>query len=90
MANQSRHPDIYERGKKLYDEVLRSVVETPENIGKIISIDPETGDYAIADDLIAAGKAVRERHPGALMYAARIGFDAVYAFGGAKVSRTTR
>ncbi len=76
------HNDVGERGEDLYAHRLRPLVETPENIGKIISIDVDTGDYAIAEDLIAAGDLVRARHPEARMYAARIGFNAVYALGG--------
>ncbi|HTE19899.1 MAG TPA: hypothetical protein VK689_16160 [Armatimonadota bacterium] len=70
------------RGAELYEQELRRRVELPENIGKIISIDVESGDYAIAEDLIAAGDCVRARHPDAPMYAARIGYDAVFALGG--------
>jgi hypothetical protein len=74
--------EIDRRGAEIYRERLRAVVETPENIGRIISIDVESGDYAIADDLIAAGDMVRERHPDAPMYALRIGYNAVYSLGG--------
>jgi hypothetical protein len=74
--------EIDRRGQDLYERTLRAVVETPENIGRVISIDVETGDYAVADDLITAGDRVRERHPDAPMYAARIGYDAVFDVGG--------
>jgi hypothetical protein len=57
--------EINRRGTELYEQQLRPYVETPENIGKIISIDVETDDYAIADDLIVAGDRVRTRHPDA-------------------------
>jgi len=81
--------EIDRRGAEIYEEQLRIRVETPENIGRIISIDVESGDYAIADDLISAGDRVRARHPDAPMYAARIGYDAVFALGGA-LTRTAR
>ncbi len=74
--------EIDRRGTELYEGQLRCRVEVPENIGKIISIDVESGDYAIADDLILAGDRVRAKHPDAPMYAARIGYDAVFALGG--------
>ncbi len=74
--------DIDRRGREWYEQKLRPLVETSENIGKIISIDVETGDYAIGDDLMSAGDAVLARHPGAAMYGARIGYNAVYAVGG--------
>jgi hypothetical protein len=52
-------------------------------------IDVETGDYAIADDLLAAGDMVRARHPDAIMRAGRIGYNAVYAIGGT-LTRTAK
>ena len=81
--------EIDRRGEELYERQIRALVETPENIGKIVSIDVETGDYAVADDPIKAGDLVLARHPNAAMYAARIGYDAVYSLGGT-LSRTDR
>ena len=74
--------DIDRLGIELYEQKIRPLVETSENIGKIISIDVEAGDYAIADDLITADDAVLARHPGAAMYGARIGYNAVFSIGG--------
>ena len=45
--------EIGRRGKELYETKIRPIVETDENIGKLISINIETGDYAIGDDLLA-------------------------------------
>ncbi len=74
--------EISERGKALYQE-LRQRVETPENIGKEIVIDVESGDYEIATEGLTAGKRLRSRRPDAHLYGARIGYNAVYAIGGA-------
>lgn len=57
--------EIARRGKALYEQGLRPQVETGENIGKIISIDVETGDYEIDDDLLKAAHRLRDRHPDA-------------------------
>ena len=73
--------EIARRGKELYEQRLRPQVETDENIGKIISIDIESGDYAIDDDLLKAAHRVLDRHPDAALWMQRIGYDAVYAFG---------
>ena len=42
---ESSEKSISERGQEIYDLKLRTIVETEENIGKIISIDVESGDY---------------------------------------------
>ena len=78
-------PEIARRGKALYEEHVRALVETEENIGKIVSIDIETGDYEVGDDLISTGDRLFARHPGAAIYGARVGYNAVYAVGGSLV-----
>src|SRR6266536_3326875 len=74
--------EVGRRGQEIYEEKLRARVETEENIGRIISIDIETGDFEIDDDLLKAGDRLLARHPGAPLYGVRIGYDAVYAVGG--------
>ena len=81
--------EITRRGQELYEQSIRNLIETQENLGKIISIDIETGDYEIGDDLISTGDRLFARHPGAALYGARIGYNAVYAVGGSLV-RTER
>ncbi len=77
--------EIARRGKELYEQRIRALVETQENIGKIVSIDIETGDYEVGEDLISTGDRLFARHPGAALYGARIGYNAVYAVGGSLV-----
>jgi hypothetical protein len=60
-------------------------VEISENIGKIISIDIDTGDYEIDDDLVFACHRLQAKQPDALIWTERIGYDAVYAVGGTLV-----
>jgi len=81
--------EIGRRGQEIYEHLLQSTVETEANIGKIISIDIETGDYAIAEDLVSAGRLLQTTHPDAAIYGRRIGYNAVYALGGSVV-RTRR
>ena len=79
---------VGERGQDIYESRLRTLLETEENIGRIVSIDVESGDYEIADDLVAAGRRLQQRRPDARMYGKRIGYNAVYAVGGS-LNRTT-
>jgi hypothetical protein len=74
--------EITRRGKDLYENRIRSLVETPENIGRIVSIDIDTGAYVVGDDLVSTGDRLFALHPGAALYGARIGYNAVYAVGG--------
>jgi hypothetical protein len=81
--------EVARRGQELYEQGLSARVETPENIGKLISIDIETGDYEIGNDLVEIGLKLQAKHPGAALWGERIGFNAVYAVGGTLV-RTTQ
>jgi hypothetical protein len=74
--------EIARRGQIIY-ESLRGQVETASNIGKIISIDIETGNFEIDDDILRACSRLQKSHPEAILWTERIGFNAVYAVGGA-------
>ncbi len=74
-----------QRGERLYAAAIRNVVDRPENLGKIVAIDLNTGDYVIHPDLIGAYDRLRDQHADAVIWAERIGYDAVYAVGGTLV-----
>lgn len=74
--------EIVAQGEALYQARIRHQVETPENIGREIVIDIDSGDYEIDADGMAADRRLRSRRPHARFYGARIGYDAVYAIGG--------
>jgi hypothetical protein len=81
--------EIAHRGKEWYEKSIRAKVETEENIGKIIAIDIETGDYEIDGDLLKSAERLHARRPHAALWGERIGYDAVYAMGGGTLARTT-
>ena len=70
------------RGQQLYQNTLRASVETPENIGKQIVMNVETGAFEIGDDGLAASRRLLARDPDAPLYGLRIGFNAVYTLSG--------
>lgn len=80
--------EITQRGKELYHNSIRTQVETADNIGKIISINIETGEYEIGNDLLITSRQLQAKQPDAAIWTERIGFNAVYAIGGTLI-RTT-
>ncbi len=89
MGHSRFHGDeIARQGQEIYDRDVRARVETEENIGKILALDIETGEYEIDDDPIAAADRIFARHPGAAIFGAKIGYNAVNALGGA-LTRTS-
>ena len=81
--------EISQRGKTWYEQSIRAKVNTAENIGKLVSIDIETGNYELGDDSsLEAPHRLHHQHPDAAIYTLRIGYNAAYALGGV-LERTT-
>lgn len=67
--------EIVRRGEELYEHSIRARVETEENIGKIVSIDIETGDYEVDADPLLPGLRLQAKNPDAAVYGKRIGYN---------------
>jgi len=82
IQTRLNNEELGERARELYEKSLRVQVETPKNIGRIIVIDVETGDYEIDDLGIESSRRLQARHPGATLYALRIGYNTAVSFSG--------
>lgn len=80
--------EIARRAKILYDGVIRKRVETEANIGKMVIIDVETGDYLVDDLGLESSRKLRSKREGAQLYGIRIGYKSAESMGGA-VERTS-
>ena len=69
--------------KKPPKSLIRKIeaLET-ENKGMIAAIDPDSGNYFLGTDTIAAVKKGRKRLPDAVFYCIRIGYPGVYKLRG--------
>jgi hypothetical protein len=67
--------EIGTRGRDIYELRLRSQLE-PDNIGKYLVIDIETGEYEIDDDGEASSLRARKKNPDGVRYGMRIGHRA--------------
>ena len=70
------------RGKALYEQSIRSQVENEQNLGKMVIIDIESGDYEIDNIGIASAERLHVRHPYARLYGIRIGYNVAESLGG--------
>lgn len=79
---QSRYPkeEIARRGKELYENRIRAQVEAG-NLRKIVAIDIETGEFEVADDILPAAQALRQRLPDSQIWLVRVGSEGVHRFG---------
>jgi hypothetical protein len=74
--------ELSERAKAIYAGQLRHLVETKENIGKMLTIEVESGDYGIDKLGIESAHKLQARHPGAPLYGIRIGYKVAASFSG--------
>jgi hypothetical protein len=80
---QQRIDEIVKRGEEIYRQTLQERVEADKtNVGKVLVLDVDSGDYEIDDVGLSAAHRLRARRPEAVLYALRIGYDAMYALGG--------
>ena len=66
---------LVERGQRFYEENLKSLLE-PEQIGRFVAIDPESGRYFLHDNGTAALIEAHSAMPKSLFYLARVGYSA--------------
>jgi hypothetical protein len=74
--------EVAKRANQLYDSKIRQMVETAENIGKMVIIDVETGDYEVDGDGLQAAHNLYAKHPYARLFGIRIGYNVAAALGG--------
>lgn len=75
--------EVGQRGEALYEPNIRTEVETEENVGKMVIIDIETGDYEIGDESgIEAARRLHAKRPDAALYGKRIGYNVAVSLGG--------
>jgi len=80
---------VARRADEIYERSIRHTVETDENIGKMVIVDVETGDYAVDETGIESARRLREHRSGARLFGIKIGYKVAEAFGGA-LERTAR
>lgn len=73
---------VIDRAKQIYAERLQATLEA-DHRGRFVAIEPESGDYFLADTLDAAVRAARARHPSRLSHTVRVGHPAALHLGGA-------
>lgn len=70
-------------GELIYQRDIRATVETEDNIGKMVIIDIESGDYEIdSHDGLDAARNLHEKHPGASLYGVCVGYNVAASMGG--------
>jgi hypothetical protein len=75
--------EVAQRAKHFYENGIRQQVECDDNIGKMIVIDAETGEYGIDQTGVETALKLKQKKPNARLFTMRIGYDVAVSFGGA-------
>lgn len=69
--------------------VLREIhALAPKSMGKIAAVEPESGQYYLADTLLEATDKALKHHPGKVFYIVRIGYrTAHWHWGGLRLQK---
>ncbi len=74
--------EIARLGDEIYERDVRGQVETDHH-GEIVSIDVDSGSWAIGDNILEAVDRLRVQCPDAIdVWSLRVGYRAVHKFGG--------
>ncbi|MCL1472197.1 hypothetical protein [Argonema antarcticum] len=76
------HEEVARIAKQLYKTRIQQQVETEDNIGKMVIIDIETGNYEVDKTGLEAAKHLSEKNPNARLFGIRIGYNVAASFGG--------
>lgn len=74
--------EVVSAGKTLYDKQIRQLVETPDNIGKMLTLNIETGEYSIGDNPAVTILKLKQKQPLSRLFTLKIGYHTGVSFGG--------
>jgi hypothetical protein len=74
--------EIAVKATNMYADGIQQQVETPDNLGKMLTIDVETGEYFIDGSGVDGMMFLKAKRPSARLFTLRIGFSAAFGFGG--------
>lgn len=74
--------DVAKLAYRAYEGGIRKNVEIEENIGKMVIINVETGEYEVDEIGLQAAKNLQAKFPYARLFGIRIGYSVAASFGG--------
>lgn len=74
--------EVGRRARELYDNGICQQVYTEQNIGKMVIIDVETGEYAVDKIGLESARYLRNKNPFARLFGIRIGYKVAASFSG--------
>ena len=75
--------EICDAGKETLERLVKPKLR-PEDDGKFIAIDIDSGEFELDEDDYTAVARMKARHPGAEIYLARAGYPTAHRIGSAR------
>jgi len=74
--------EVARRARLLYKNSIRQQVETDENLGNMVIIDFESGDYKIDETRLKAARKLSAKNPHSPLFCLRMGYNVAVSFSG--------
>lgn len=74
--------EIAVKASNIYTDGIQQQVKTPDNLGKMLTIDVETGEYFIDESGVEGMMFLKAKRPLARLFTIKIGYSAAFGFGG--------
>ncbi len=74
--------EVARRARPLYKNSICQQVETDENLGKMVIIDFESGDYKVDETRLKAARNLSKKHPHFRLFCLRIAYNVAVSFSG--------
>ena len=74
---------VVERAKLIYAQRLQATLEA-DHRDRFVAIEPDSGEYFLAESLDEAVRAARTKHPNRISHVIRVGHIAAIHIGGAE------
>jgi hypothetical protein len=76
------HEQVALVAEDIYEKTIRSIVETPENLGQFLTLEVETGNYCMSSTMVDSILPLKQQHPLGRLFTLKIGYPAAASFGG--------
>jgi hypothetical protein len=76
------HEQVALVAEVIYERTVRSTVETPENLGRFLTLEVETGNYCMASTMVESILPLKQQHPLGRLFTLKIGYPTAASFGG--------
>jgi hypothetical protein len=78
ISNETK--SVIRRAKQLYQQQLQSELES-QHFDRYVAIEPDSGDYFLADTFDQAVKSARAKYPDRISHTMRVGHPAAFHIG---------